>query len=395
MKKEYNLLTKKLLEEGYTAECHPEYVEVCRSAWGKELWQNLAGGFVYTRECLKSMVFCTGCGLLVNGTRFSTGSMSYMGIDWIPENDNPVITCPYKKDACSLRNPILKGPEGGAFTKVLQCDCHRTDEPYDYERSLDKAMRDEDEERARRYRAYSEKVKGHVCHWHMHYDYWKGTWKQIYDPMECARHCMNVGGVCDLTHEPVSKKKGNVFYDVRKTYIRQDGTLFDGEEVVTIEKGIRLFETARSITICEQVVKRCKKDIVERVTSRYHTEIALNGMKVEVLNIRAEQRESRDLMQDLQDIKEGIKVVHASDLERQKKEQKKRHRKDIARKKIERLEKRILEIGYWNLDPDSLDRIHADKWLGKERIDGLERLRNQKIKEEQEKPVQLSIFDMM
>lgn len=393
--KEYNQLTKKLLEEGYTAESHPEYVEVCRSAWGKELWQNLAGGFVYTRECLKNMVFRTGCGLLVKGGRFSTGSMSYMGIDWIPENDNPVITCPYRKDACSLRNPILKGPEGGAFTKILQCDCHQTNVPYDYEHSLDKVIDDEDRERKRKYEAYSQKAKGHVCHWHMHYDDWKGEWKQVYDPIECAHYCMNVGGICDLTHEAVSKKKGNVFYDVRKAYIRQDGTLFDGEEIVTVEKGIRLFETAKSITICEQVVKLCKRDIVGRVMSRYYTEIALHGMKVEVLNIRAEQRESRDLMQDLQDIKDGIRVVHASDVEKQKKEQKKQHRKDIARKKIERLEKRILETGYWNMEPDSLDRIHADKWLGRERIEGLEKLRNQKLKEEQEKPVQLSIFDMM
>ena len=42
----------------------------------------------------------------------------------------------------------------------------------------------------------------------------------------------------------------------------------------------------------------------------------------------------------------------------------------------------------------SADRVHADKWLTPERLDELEQIRKQKIKEEQEKPVQLSLFDM-
>ena len=99
MRKEDTLLTKRLLSEGYTKDKHPDYVEVCKSAWGKELWQNLAGGFKYTREYLSKMVFKTGCGLLVKGIRFATGSLSYMGIDWIPENNNPVIACPYSQNA--------------------------------------------------------------------------------------------------------------------------------------------------------------------------------------------------------------------------------------------------------------------------------------------------------
>lgn len=40
-----------------------------------------------------------------------------------------------------------------------------------------------------------------------------------------------------------------------------------------------------------------------------------------------------------------------------------------------------------------MNRVHADKWLDPERLEELEQLRQQKIKEEQEKPVQLSLFD--
>lgn len=393
MREEYNLLTKRLLAEGYTADDYPDYVRICGSRWGKELWQNMAGGFEYTKEYLSKMVFKTGCGLLVKGSRFSTGHMSYMGIDWIPENDNPVITCPFRKDDCSLRNPILGGVKRSNICKILQCDCHQTDEPYSYDKSMRKVIDDENEEIRRKYDAFSERVKGHVCHWHMHYNYNTGEWRQGYDPLVCAMNCQNVGGICRLTHKPVSKKRGNVFYDVRTSYIRQDGTLFDGEEVVRIEKGVRLFESAKSITICEQAERRCKDYIHDLVRNRYHAEIFVFGWAVEVLNIRTEQRESRDLMQDLQDIKDGIEVIHASDVQEKQKEEKKKRRQQAREAKIKKLEKKILETGYYNLEPYSLDRIHADKWLGEGRIEVLEQMREQKLKEEQNASVQMTLFD--
>lgn len=389
--KNINLLTRQLLAEGYTADRHPDHVKVCSSAWGKELWQNLAGGFEYTNECLRSMVFKTGCGLLVKGSRFATGSMSYMGIDWRPENDNPVIACPYRMVGCSLRNPLLDGARKTCV--ISQCDCHQTKEAYSYTKSLDKVSDDEEKEKKRKYDEFSERVKGHVCHWCMRYNYSKGEWEQRYNPLECARNCQNVGGICGLTHKPVSKNKGNVFYDIKISYIRKDGTLFDGEEVISIKKGVRLFETAKSITICRQAERRCREHIYDKAKSRYHKEILTCGWKVEILNIRAEQRESRDLVQDLQDIRDGIYVTHASDVDRKQKEEKKERRQRAQEVRIERLEKKILQIGYYNLEKYSLDRIHADKWLGEERIRELEEIRYKRLEEKQNEPVQMTLFD--
>lgn len=227
----------------------------------------------------------------------------------------------------------------------------------------------------------------------MRYNYCTGEWRQTYDPLVCAENCQNIGGICSLTHKPISKKRGNVFYDVKTSYIRQDGTLFDGEEVISIEKGVRLFGTAKSISICEQAARRCKDYIHSLARNRYHNKILLYGWAVEVLNIRTEQRESRDLMQDLQDIKDGIEVIHASDVQKSQKEEKKKRRQQTQENKIKKLEKKILEVGYYNLEPYSLDRIHADKWLGGDRIETLERMREQKLKEEQNEPVQMTLFD--
>lgn len=391
---EYNLLTRRLLAEGYTAENYPDYVRLPTSRWGKDPLQNLQDGFEYTPEYQKQMVFQTGCGLLVKGSHFSHGSMCYMGITWIPENDNPVICCPYRKDACNLRNPLLGGQNSGGLSKLFQCDCHQTDKPYSYEKSYDKAHDDESRETKRKYEEFVKSKEGHVCYWHTSYNYWTGEWSQHYDPMICANFCMNTGKTCDLTHEPVSKKRGNVFYDVKISFIRHDGTLFDGEQVVKIQKGVRLFESAKSMTICEAAARR-KQEIQKKEKMKYHSEIWLCGWKVEVLNVRAEQRESRDLMQDLKDIQEGIQIVHASDLEKSAKADKKERRQQARQKQIKKLEKKILEVGYRNLKEHSLDRHHADKWLGEERIDELEDMRRKQREEEQEKPVQMSLFDFI
>ena len=81
--------------------------------------------------------------------------------------------------------------------------------------------------------------------------------------------------------------------------------------------------------------------------------------------------------------------------EKRDKAAKKIKRIQNKQKKSERLEKEIMEVGYWNMEPHSLDRVHADAWLGSLRIDELEEIRQQKLKEEQGKPLQLSLFDMI
>lgn len=395
MERELNLLTQRLLTEGYTEDDHPDYVRVCRSGWGKELWENLAHGFEYTPEYLKTLVFKTGCGLLVKGAVFLTGSMSYMGVNWIPENDNPTITCPYRKDGCKLRNPILSSPNGGGLCKILFCDCHRTEESYCYENSVDKIRDDYDAEKKRKYDVFSERRNGHICHWHMYYSDWNGEWKLRYDPMECARRCLNVGRTCDLTHKPISKKKANIFYDRKITRIRRDGTLFDGEEMISIEKGIRFFDISKSVTICEEVLKRCKKDLIDHGGQKYKREMFCDkSIKLEILNLREEQRESRDLIQDLEDIRAGIRIYHASDLKKEAAQAKRDRRTHRQQMRIQKLEKKLLEVGYEALEDYSLDKIHADKWLGTVRLQELEQIRQKRLEEKEKEPVQLSLFDM-
>ena len=90
-----------------------------------------------------------------------------------------------------------------------------------------------------------------------------------------------------------------------------------------------------------------------------------------------------------------MEIIWEDDQIKEDKERKKKKKQEAKQKAIDRLEKKLIEIGYENLPDTSIDRVHTDKWLDSERLEELENIRQQKIKEEQEKPVQLSLFDLL
>jgi hypothetical protein len=65
--KEYNLLTKKLIEEGYSADNHPSYVFLGINGNDKNPLDNWDGGFIYVRMYAEKIVYKTGCGKFVMG----------------------------------------------------------------------------------------------------------------------------------------------------------------------------------------------------------------------------------------------------------------------------------------------------------------------------------------
>ena len=89
-----NQLTRDLYAAGYTREDHPSFVY-----WSD--WQN----FGYLFETLLKFVWETPCGLLVEGESslgrgLACGDASFQGIDYCPENDNPLLRCPYERKDC-------------------------------------------------------------------------------------------------------------------------------------------------------------------------------------------------------------------------------------------------------------------------------------------------------
>lgn len=397
----YNLLTQRLLAEGYTAENYPK--DKVHIAGGYHTastgpLDNVYGGFEYNRVYSDNFLYKTGCGMYVKGSNVLT-HMGYMGEEWCHENDNPVVRCPYDKAECPLNDNRLHGIFGGGNCIQCWCACHKTDEPYDYDNSFEKAEKDRKDEERRKYQEYADAHNGRICQNHMYYNERTREWNMHYEPSNCAKMCFAQNGYCPVLGRKLSKKRGNVYYDLKTSGVKKQTeaqhSLFDGERWTHIQKGMRVFKSPCSMDICEAFIKVQSDKILSDYKINHSMEYLFDkSFKAEILNIRAESKPSRDLMQDLQDIRDGIEISHASDNEKQKKEAKKEKRKLAKQKNIKRLEKKIIEVGYENLVKYSADRVHADKWLTPERLDELEQIRKQKINEEQEKPVQLSLFDM-
>lgn len=387
--KEYNLLTRQLLAAGYTADKFPDYVQIATGQFtGNDPLNNLSGGFEYKRWKKDEFVYKTGCGMYIKG-RNVMDNMGYMGVEWQHENNNPVFRCPFDKPECTDNDIRLHGMSGGGLCIQCFCTCHRTNEEYDYDRSIEKANDDRQAEMDRKYQEYSNAHGGRICRNHMFYNERTREWTQRYQPARCAYMCYAGNGYCPILGKQLSKKRGNVYYDLETVHTRRDGTLWDGEQYINVRKNIRYFKKPCSMDICEAFVKLQK----DKIVSDYRTEHP--RARFEILNVRAESRPSRDLEQDLADLQAGMHISF-DDVDRKKaREAKKIRRQQAQEKRIARLEKKIIKVGYENLEEYSLDRVHADKWLGVERIDELEKIRQQKIKEEQEKPVQLSLFDMI
>ena len=395
----YNKLTKQLLEEGYTADNYPiDKVHIahgCYSKNGNPL-DNIYGGFEYNRIYYESFIYKTGCGMHVKGKNVIS-SMGFMGDEWCHENDNPVIRCPYDNPNCSMNDERLHGMRGGGLCIQCWCVCHRTDESYDFEHSFEKAEKERKEEKDSKYQEYSNVHKGRICDRHMYYDERTREWKLHYHPKDCAKICYSQNGYCPILGKQLSKKRGNVYYDLKTSFVpdmrEKQISLFDKEKVVSITKGIRVFDKPCSIDICEAFVKVQKDEIAYQYCINHSLEKFINPTwEFEILNVRAESKVSRDLLQDLQDIKDGYTVTHASDNEKSEKEQKHEKREAAKQKRIEKIEQRILKIGYGNMDSYEQDR--CCKYLDFDRIDELETIREQKLIEENNKPQQMSLSDL-
>ena len=109
------------------------------------------------------------------------------------------------------------------------------------------------------------------------------------------------------------------------------------------------------------------------------------------MNLRAARMDTMDIHQDLQDIANGIEVIHAADKLKAAKAQKRVRRETAKRQKIRKAERMILTYGWAGLDEGW--RRRAEKLLDDDRIT---ELAEQWAAAQVPKPSsedQLSIFD--
>lgn len=335
-----NKLNKKLLAEGCTPDNPPLYAR-WNSGWRE---------FEYTTEAIKQMVWETPCGLLRQGTtQDGCGYGSVGGVAYRPENGNLRIGCPYfDEKPCSHREGRLEG---------WNCVTHRTERPYDYNKSVEKLWYEWDRIKSK---ALREVIDGYGYCACMYWDRPSRSYKPNYDVEKCINtECKN--DICVITKKPRNLKRVNIYYDILRERHYKTG-MFELTDR-TIEKGVKKFDSAVACTDAEMWLKQYGGKVFEpRLTRDDRRELFFSEhhgkqgygeyewceYKVTPQNIRIESRASRDLLQDLRDAQEGIEVVHASDLKKQKKEayrERKAEREAAKKRRVIKNLKRVASEG--------------------------------------------------
>ena len=316
--------------------------------------------------------------------------MGYMGIDWTEENDNVTILCPHysRNGTCKLNHPLLEDPRATAgchYENLHFCAVHETDKPYQYDTSVQRIRDLADQEQEQLWQEFSKQKKGRVCKHHCSYNRSTKKWSAGYFPERCADYGCHY---CVILQAEIDRsKKGNVFYDEKVTRKIAGEGLFQEYERVTITKGKRLLTRTVPLLICEAIAKHAVHDIRSRLLLNWHSEIYFNpGLKVEFINFRAEKKIGRDLLQDLDDVANGVTVVHEADQLKQKAEDKRQRRKAAADRKIAAAEKKIVQNGLGAFSGYQRERI--ERLLGVDRCYEL----NEKFVEKKTEQ-QLSLFD--
>lgn len=380
----HNQLTQMLLEKGYNAKRYPDYVKIPGYfETSADPLDNFYGGFEYQRNYIWAQPFLTGCGLYVKGES-CLNDLGYMGIEWCYENNNPVVLCPFYQYHCEKNHELLRCAPGEERSLCF-CMCQRTND-YVYENSIEFIWDKQDKEKRRLYAEFESKHNGRICQEHMYYKAKEKAWYFQYDPLQCARSCIN--SFCPVRNAPISSKKGNVFYDLQIKTRRKDGTFFDGEPLISIVKGKRFLDRSASIDICKEIAKTAAKQIWKKEWwNGYSTEHMYDSdLEIVIQNVRVESKESRDLMQDLEDIRNGITVVHESDRVRAAIENKKERRLNRKRLRLEALEKKLKQTGFDALDIS--DQRTAEKLFTEEQLAAFEQ-------EYQNAPTQMSLFELI
>lgn len=398
----YNLLTKRLLAEGYTADNHPDYVRIPtgQTGTGNPL-VNIYGGFEYTVKYADERTYETSCGIQCKGASTKT-HMYFAGIDFTHENDNPYIVCPKGVWNCLKREEPLTDNTG---TGAMWCRCHLSDKEYNPEGSAEQIKKEREARIAAEKKEFIAKHK-YACQAHMWYNPQTKKWEFKYELDRCVSGNNCSYGYCPVLRKTFSGAKGNVYYDLHfegKDY-NKEGTFFEGERFHEVIKDLQFFEKPIPLELAEIWAKTQEKATYWRVKYNvmpkyHHSLFLLKAEKGEVdfnwwmENVRAEKRLVRDLDRDLEDIANGIKITHAFDEAKAQKAEKHERRMKAQERRTKAAEKIILKQGLAGIDEFAQKRF--DKLLTREQQRRLDQEHKRIEEEKKTAPVQMDIFQFL
>ena len=394
---EYNLLTKRLLAEGYDENHYPSHVQVAGGQFGSgNKLNNLYGGFEYKRTFADARTYRTPCGLSCKG--ISAFDMHWIH-DYTHENDNPIINCPTQCDGCRHR------PEPFASARNdYHCPVKATKKEYDQIHSVEAEKAKFEAWRSQKRDEYIAQHPRH-CKNHLFWDAKAKEWRFHYSPLNC-RNYNCIGKECPVLGKTIRPDKGNIFYDLEANFPdrSKDGTFFEGERITEKTIGIQYFDKPELLDICEACIKAEKDHILwiietNKVAKMYGSWMLFQArlgkvdFRYTISNMRAEKRNARDLEEDIRNAENGVFIRSAAEEERKEKERKREKRDQAKEKKIEQARKLIIRKGLDGME--EYERKKVIKLLDSSDIVKAQHEHDAEQRRKENAPVQMSLFDML
>lgn len=271
----------------------------------------------------------TKCGLFAKKESLitSSGSCSFMGATYSAENNNHLMHC-RQNVACELREKVF---DGVFANSKGQCALSKTDKEYDYKKSVEKIVDDLDELYNKNRREFLEKnplFRGCA-------NYYRDENNQVkvtYDLKNClVWHNGCLCGICAVTKKKRDLELVNIYCNIKSI---ADKDLLTEHEL--IRKGIKLTSVA--------LVKEC----AERELKKYESWVAWDWKMRKSMSLPyrfyLKKKIGKDLLQDLEDIKSGIEVIHDSDLKKKTAEEKRERKVKRKQEKLVKVKKVAIEI---------------------------------------------------
>ena len=409
---EVNRLTARLLESGVALD-DP-------ATWPEDVWRCDRANFAYKRERQFTPTWESPCGLLIRSHGDFWGEVWVGGEFHCAENDNPLFECPRPGAPCDHRLPYPAG---------INCQFHRTDRVWAESGSCERLIR----ERLIRERQWREVqmrdhpgFDGFCANLRKNelpdgmFRYEKNYWIERCISLKCK----NTQCPC-LGWKERDVRPANIFYDLYIERKFTEGLVPYSEK--SIIKGLKVFDKAIAMHDAELALKIWRRDpgarmlpsqMLRRLDVAVNLENNIGSKEVyfvrthgklherecrvfaEIRNIRVARQEGRDLMQDLQDVRDGIAVQHASDMQKAAKAQKnERYQAGKIKRMAQRMAKEMRESGAAPEDTHVgglLERRNAEfsAAVEAEAMRIIEKAKEMK-KLEGIKAAQISIFDLM
>ena len=350
-----NLLTEELKKQG----CRPED----SSTWPEDVFSSDGKRFLYRMDWVYVKYWEAPCGMQTKDHGQWWGELHAEGQYFCGENGNPLFGCPWPKKPCPHRKERFPGS--------INCQFHRIPpEAYDEGREIQKI----EQERIRKIATVRDRdLRTHegyvnVCQGMEIYTDAEGNEKIRYKwRMSNCQHCMNT--VCPARGwAPRNIQKANIYYDVYMEREEENGLV----PIVTkkLYKGLRVFDKPIAWTDAEFALKIWQKDpgsVVLPTVMRSRLEgydrhmmgrnedyfLVHHGeydgkryvLRSEMRNMRVDRQEQKDMLADLQAIREGIEVIHDSDLRKAAETQKSESRKQAKIEKDAKMLAKAMRSG--------------------------------------------------